>query len=222
MKREKTFPQFALSAEGMRKVNQDFLSRAGGRAVIHNWEVWTGDAMWTFDAFEEFIADYRPSGLFQYMATVNPTQGLPQEQVIISRKFQTLSVSVSITGPTREYILAIGNIVDQNLIPVDQGPKPVPLPIRIFIGHGRCRQWRDLKDHLQDQHGYDVEAFETGARAGHSIRDILDDMLNASSIAFLVFTAEDETGDGHTRARQNVIHEAGLFQGKLGFSKATF
>jgi predicted nucleotide-binding protein len=33
-------------------------------------------------------------------------------------------------------------------------------------------------------------------------------------------TGEDETTGGLTLARQNVIHEAGLFQGKLGFSKA--
>jgi predicted nucleotide-binding protein len=32
-------------------------------------------------------------------------------------------------------------------------------------------------------------------------------------------TAEDETADGKSRARQNVIHEAGLFQGRLGFDK---
>jgi predicted nucleotide-binding protein len=33
-------------------------------------------------------------------------------------------------------------------------------------------------------------------------------------------TAEDETVDGELRARQNVVHELGLFQGKLGFSRA--
>jgi predicted nucleotide-binding protein len=32
-------------------------------------------------------------------------------------------------------------------------------------------------------------------------------------------TAEDETSNGSIRARQNVIHEAGLFQGRLGFDK---
>ena len=32
-------------------------------------------------------------------------------------------------------------------------------------------------------------------------------------------TAEDDTADGKIRARQNVIHEAGLFQGRLGFDK---
>jgi predicted nucleotide-binding protein len=34
-----------------------------------------------------------------------------------------------------------------------------------------------------------------------------------------VLTAEDETHEGRLRARQNVVHEAGLFQGKLGFTK---
>jgi len=35
-----------------------------------------------------------------------------------------------------------------------------------------------------------------------------------------VMTGEDEASGGRTLARQNVIHEAGLFQGRLGFSRA--
>ena len=45
-------------------------------------------------------------------------------------------------------------------------------------------------------------------------------MLEVSTFAFLILTAEDERSDGSVTARQNVIHEAGLFQGKLGFRKA--
>ncbi len=63
-------------------------------------------------------------------------------------------------------------------------------------------------------------AYETGARAGHTIRDILEDMLEKSSFTLLVMTAEDETSEGKMRSRQNVVHEAGLFQGRLGFSRA--
>ena len=33
-------------------------------------------------------------------------------------------------------------------------------------------------------------------------------------------TAEDETPKGGLQARMNVIHEVGLFQGRLGFEKA--
>jgi predicted nucleotide-binding protein len=33
-------------------------------------------------------------------------------------------------------------------------------------------------------------------------------------------TAEDEQADGKVRARENVVHEVGLFQGRIGFSRA--
>lgn len=48
----------------------------------------------------------------------------------------------------------------------------------------------------------------------------LAEMLDAAAIAFLVMTAEDEMADGALQARMNVVHEAGLFQGRLGFSRA--
>lgn len=82
----------------------------------------------------------------------------------------------------------------------------------VFIGHGRSSQWRDLKDHLQDKHKYIIEAYEVGARAGHTIRDILDEMMTKSSFALLVLTAEDRDENGAFHARENVIH--GKNQGK--------
>ena len=45
-------------------------------------------------------------------------------------------------------------------------------------------------------------------------------MVIKSSFAILVLTAEDKDESGSFRARQNVIHELGLFQGHLGFSRA--
>ena len=45
-------------------------------------------------------------------------------------------------------------------------------------------------------------------------------MLDESSFAIMVMTAEDELIDETFQARQNVIHEAGLFQGRLGFPRA--
>lgn len=48
----------------------------------------------------------------------------------------------------------------------------------------------------------------------------LSEMLDTSAFALLVMTGEDEQSDGKIRARMNVIHEAGLFKGKLGFSRA--
>ena len=52
------------------------------------------------------------------------------------------------------------------------------------------------------------------------MRDILEDMLDESTFAILVMTGEDETKDDELNPRLNVVHELGLFQGHLGFSRA--
>jgi predicted nucleotide-binding protein len=52
------------------------------------------------------------------------------------------------------------------------------------------------------------------------VKEVLERMLNESSFAFLVLTGEDIHQDGGLHARENVIHELGLFQGRLGFSRA--
>jgi predicted nucleotide-binding protein len=57
--------------------------------------------------------------------------------------------------------------------------------------------------------------------AGVPTANRLAEMLDAAAFAFFSsWTAEDEHPDGKLRARLNVVHEAGLFQGRLGFKKA--
>ncbi|MEQ8486071.1 MAG: nucleotide-binding protein [Pseudomonadales bacterium] len=90
----------------------------------------------------------------------------------------------------------------------------------VFIGHGRSMAWRDLKDFLQDRLKLPWDEFNRVPVAGVTNIARLSEMLDAAAVAFLVLTAEDETADGAMHARMNVIHEAGLFQGRLGFTKA--
>jgi predicted nucleotide-binding protein len=91
---------------------------------------------------------------------------------------------------------------------------------KIFIGHGRSQAWRDLKDFLQDRLGLAWDEFNREPTAGISTKERLETMLDEACFAFLVMTAEDEQSDGSKRARENVVHEAGLFQGRLGFQRA--
>lgn len=91
---------------------------------------------------------------------------------------------------------------------------------KVFIGHGRSLIWRELKDFLQDRLHLSWEEFNREPAAGVATVERLQQMLDASCFAFLVMTGEDEHADQKLHARENVIHEVGLFQGKLGFRKA--
>lgn len=63
-----------------------------------------------------------------------------------------------------------------------------------------------------------TEEFNRVSPAGVATATRLEEMLDNSGMAFLVLTAEDEHGD-KLAARQNVIHEAGLFQGGWDLSE---
>ena len=91
---------------------------------------------------------------------------------------------------------------------------------RVFVGHGRSAEWMKLKDFLVDRLRLEYEEFNRESPAGYSTKERLDQMLATTSFAFLVMTAEDQHADGTHHARENVIHEIGLFQGRHGFARA--
>ena len=91
---------------------------------------------------------------------------------------------------------------------------------KIFIGRGRSLLWRELKDFISDRLRLDWDEFNRGSAAGITTSERLHEMLDQASFAFLVMTAEDEHADASLHARENVIHEVGLFQGKLGRRRA--
>ena len=91
---------------------------------------------------------------------------------------------------------------------------------RIFIGHGGASAWREVKDFVVDRLKLEYEEFNREPTAGIHTADRLKQMLDESAFALIIMTAEDEHGDGKQHARENVVHEAGLFQGRLGFHRA--
>lgn len=173
------------------------------------------DARWHHESEEEFFADYRRSSDH---ANYSRKRAQLELQVLVLPPW----TEVSVQALSRQVIEAVFEVFERNLETsrIPEPPKPPAPRPRIFIGHGRSSAWRDLKDHLHEKHGYDVEAYEIGARAGHTVRDILEEMLGKSAFAILVMTGEDAMANGTVHARQNVVHEAGLFQGRLGFARA--
>lgn len=155
---------------------------------------------------ERFFANYRSSGHGLY---IPPTQTDSNDATVV--KINSL-------------VQRLQTLDDDALLEEAKSVQPEPKKSAkgggaIFIGHGRSRLWARLQLHLRDDYGLQTLAFETESHAGETIVNILEGFLDQSSFAILIMTAEDETGDGKLRARQNVIHEAGLFQGRLGFRK---
>jgi len=178
---------------------------------------------WSYDSAAEFFADYRSDFNYAFYAYGFSDASL---QLNVWLSFETPHSEISVSLPKRSNIEAVFAIFEDAVssCAIPKPPSPIEVPweskVRIFIGHGKKPLWRDLKDHLSDQHGFKVEAYEIGSRAGFTIKDILEEMLTKSSFALLVLTGETEEVSGMVHARDNVIHEVGLFQGRLGFRKA--
>lgn len=91
---------------------------------------------------------------------------------------------------------------------------------KVFIGHGRSLLWKDLSSFLTDRLKLEWDEFSSESTAGISINERLEAMLDQASFAFLIMSAEDEHLNSTMHARENVIHEIGLFQGRLTFKRA--
>jgi hypothetical protein len=181
-------------------------------------KVSTGEDDWIFETLAEFLAAVdQCSDYYFEVYTKNYSKSISIQCIT----GQYGSSIVTISAPDREQIEHLATVFDNDALRCRLPEEPDEKEeVKVFVGHGRDPQWKDLKDHLHEKHGYSIEAYEIGSRAGHSIRDVLEDMLDESSFALLVMTGEDEDKEGKLHARENVIHETGLFQGNLGFSRA--
>jgi predicted nucleotide-binding protein len=218
LKKDKEYADTRFGADALREsisVTRELATRAKAELGSLQLKVDHDDSSWSYDTIDEFLADFRKYRGHAYISIYGSGFDL-------SVSYTRRNTTVSMKAPTRVDIEAVFEVFEKhaNASKLPPAPSPPPAMPIVFIGHGRSQTWRDLKDHLQDKHGVRIEAYETGARAGHSIRDILEEMVASSSFAILVLTGEDEQSDGAIRARQNVVHEVGLFQGRLGFARA--
>jgi predicted nucleotide-binding protein len=208
-----------LTLSGSKDFNE---AKSGLRASISN-------ETWSYETLSEFLADYQ-----KFPEAFHISLSHKEYSMTIKCTYIPGFVNVSITAPTKDEVLKLFNQFDRNAKTLyikqavqedkDNSNKhgdqsKIIRPI-IFIGHGGDKQWKELNDYLKNQHNYEVITYETEKKPGLSTKEILVSILNKATFAILVFTAEDKLEDGTYNARQNVIHEAGLFQGKLSFTRA--
>ncbi|MGF7239335.1 MAG: PfkB family carbohydrate kinase [Frankia sp.] len=91
-----------------------------------------------------------------------------------------------------------------------------PRPDGIFIAHGGDPQWLAVKDYLEQEFAAPIYSFESGVWGSSQISSVLNEYLSVCSLAICVLTVEDLIERGRGFARQNVVHELGLFQGRYG------
>jgi sugar/nucleoside kinase (ribokinase family) len=92
-------------------------------------------------------------------------------------------------------------------------------PLGIFVSHGKNPEWFAVQRFVEDRFAAPVYSFESAPWGGRELSEALSKNLERCSLSVCVLTAEDFTGDGRKFARQNVIHEVGLFQGQHGFDR---
>ncbi len=160
-----------------------------------------------------------PSGSFTSRDSLAISQGLrlAPHQEIIAQVVRIESAQDTLTKLASIGLYMIGHL---RMSDVSNASGSAATGSKIFIGHGRSDEWRKLAMFIGDRMRLTWDEFNQVPAAGIATVNRLSVMLDDAVIGLIVMTGEDEVGDGMTRARENVIHEAGLFQGRLGFDRA--
>jgi len=218
-RKRKTYKNIKFTPSKIQEIAKRFSKNIPNyRKLQYNRQIDFGGEKWSYSNDAEFFTDYSKVFKHSQFDITYWLEGSAYYSLSITHSMTTAEITIK--GPPKNEIQDIFLELERDLSTYMVEEESINPDIKIFIGHGRNDQWKEIKNHLNDKHGYSIEAYETGARAGHTIRDILTEMMTNSSFAILVLTGEDELKSGEIYARPNVIHETGLFQGKLGFNRA--
>lgn len=89
----------------------------------------------------------------------------------------------------------------------------------IFLSHGRSNEWYKVQAYLEKDLKYSTIELAQQPNIGRTVLQKLDEESNKCHSAIIVMTGDDKFEGGEVRARENVLHEIGFFQGKLGLDK---
>ena len=91
---------------------------------------------------------------------------------------------------------------------------------KIFLSHGNNDFIKlKIKDFIQERLKKNIVVLSEQPSRGLTIVEKLEQVSECCDFAVILMTKDDFQRDGGVRARQNVVHEIGFFQGKYGRNK---
>ncbi len=89
---------------------------------------------------------------------------------------------------------------------------------RVFISHGLPPDWLEVQGFIEKDLGISTLELAQEPNRGRTVLQKLAEESNRCIYAVVVMTGDDKIEDGALRARENVMHEIGYFQGKFGLA----
>ena len=89
---------------------------------------------------------------------------------------------------------------------------------RIFLSHGRSTEWYKTQAFLERDLGHSTLELAQEPNLGRTILQKLWEESQKCSVAIIVMTGDDLIDGDEIRARENVMHEIGFFQGLYGLN----
>lgn len=88
---------------------------------------------------------------------------------------------------------------------------------KIFISHGHSSDWLEVQRYIEHDLGLKTLELSQAKNMGRTVIEKLNEESSHCCYAVIVMTGDDVLA-GDVRARENVMHEIGFFQGKLGLN----
>ncbi|MGH9822011.1 MAG: TIR domain-containing protein [Blastocatellia bacterium] len=89
---------------------------------------------------------------------------------------------------------------------------------RVFISHGRSEDWRQVQAYLEKDLNFQTLELAQAPNLGRTVLQKLWEESGKCSLAVIIMTGDDTSVEDVPRARENVIHEIGFFQGRFGLA----
>ncbi|MDP9072234.1 MAG: nucleotide-binding protein [Actinomycetota bacterium] len=169
---------------------------------------------WKLDGRDDFYERYRQPGVASaYIEDIGA-------DAFRLSYIEQVGTTVFAKHPDDEQLLAMFAIFDEHRPPARTSPpEPGATAGNVFLSHRGGVGGPALEEGLE-RRGFAVKTFQRSGNRQDATRSLLESLVQGRDFAVVVHQADDEGAHGRGRAREHVLHEVGLSQGRLGLDRA--